>query len=371
VRILVVNAGSQSVKLGVVGDGDQLLAARTLGPPDDSTPDELGDFLEQVGEVDVAGHRVVHGGHLFTSPVLVDSAQRASLAALSDLAPLHNPPALSAIDTFARLRPRTPSVACFDTAFHAHLPDEAATYALPSEWVARWGIRRFGFHGLSCAWAARRAERLLDRPIERLRLVVCHLGGGASVTAISFGRSVDTTMGFTPLEGLVMATRPGDVDPGAVLWALRHGLSATDAEHDLEHRSGLLGLSGGRSSDMKELLTVRTHGDTAADLAVRVYLHRLRAKIASMAASASGVDAITFTGGIGEHSPEIRAETAGGLAWMGVNIDDDANLAVAATDRDISAPTSPVRTLVVHAREDLQIAHECRQLMAAQDPPGL
>ena len=223
-RILIVNAGSQSVKLGVVGDSDQLLAARTLGPPDESTPGQLGDFLEQVGEVDVAGHRVVHGGPLFTSPVVVDSVQRASLEALSELAPLHNPPALSAIDTFFRLRPRTPSVVCFDTAFHAHLPAEAAAYALPSEWVARWGIRRFGFHGLSCAWAASQAERLLNRPIERLRLVICHLGGGASVTAVSSGRSVDTSMGFTPLEGLVMATRPGDVDPGAVLWALRHGL---------------------------------------------------------------------------------------------------------------------------------------------------
>ena len=370
-RILIVNAGSQSVKLGVVGDSDQLLAARTLGPPDDSTPGQLGDFLEQVGEVDVAGHRVVHGGPLFTSPVVVDSAQRASLETLSELAPLHNPPALSAIDTFFRLRPRTPSVVCFDTAFHAHLPAEAAAYALPSEWVARWGIRRFGFHGLSCAWAASRAERLLNRPIERLRLVICHLGGGASVTAVSFGRSVDTSMGFTPLEGLVMATRPGDVDPGAVLWALRHGLSARDADHALEHESGLLGLSGGRSSDMKELLSARAHGDTAADLAVRVYLHRLRSKIASMAASASGVDAIIFTGGVGEHSPEIRAETVRGLAWLGVTIDDDANLAVATTDRDISAPTSPVRTLVVPAREDLQIAHECRRLMAAQNQTEL
>ena len=369
-RILVVNAGSQSVKLGVIGDGDQLLAARNLGPPDDSMAGQLGDFLEQVGEVDVAGHRVVHGGHLFSSPVLVDSAQRTSLAALNDLAPLHNPPALSAIDTFARLRPRTPSVACFDTAFHAHLPDEAAAYALPSQWVARWGIRRFGFHGLSCAWAARRAERLLDRPIERLRLVVCHLGGGASATAISSGRSVDTTMGFTPLEGLVMATRPGDVDPGALLWAMRHGLSAPDAEHALEHHSGLLGLSGGRSSDMKQLLTARIHGDTAADLAVRVYLHRLRAKIASMAAAASGVDAIIFTGGVGEHSPEIRAETARGLAWLGVTIDHALNLAVSATDRDISTPTSAIRTLVVPAREDLQIAHECRQLLARHSPPG-
>ncbi len=251
----------------------------------------------------MAGHRVVHGGPLFTSPVVVDSVQRASLEALSELAPLHNPPALSAIDTFFRLRPRTPSVVCFNTAFHAHLPAEAAAYALPSEWVARWGIRRFGFHGLSCAWAASQAERLLNRPIERLRLVICHLGGGASVTAVSSGRSVDTSMGFTPLEGLVMATRPGDVDPGAVLWALRHGLSARDADPALEHDSGLLGLPGGQNRERS--FSPLDPGEHRLNLPVRVYPHRLPNNITSVAASSSGDATIFFAGGVTTPPPSV------------------------------------------------------------------
>ena len=365
--ILVVNSGSQSVKLRVIGDNDELLDARDLGPPDPALTEQISAFLDHVGPLDVVGHRVVHGGSRFTAPALIHTSQRQALDSLSELAPLHNPPALAAIDTVARVRPDTPSVACFDTAFHAHLPEVATAYALPSEWITRWGIRRFGFHGLSCAWAIRRAEQLLRRPIAQLRLVICHLGGGASVTAVSGGRSVDTTMGFTPLEGLVMATRPGDVDPGALLWALRHGLSRSQVEDALEHHSGLLGLTGGRSPDMQELLFARAEGDTTADFAVRVYLHRLRSKIASMTASASGVDAIVFTGGVGEHAPEIRAEAAHGLAWLGVTIDDDANQATNEGDRDISLLNSPVRTLVVHAREDLQIARECRQVMASQD----
>jgi len=367
-RALVVNAGSSSVKLRVVDDGDQLLASRDLGPPDNGLAEQLGDFVHDAGALDVVGHRVVHGGSLFTSSVLVDADVREALDSLNELAPLHNPPALAGIDAASRLLAGVPQVACFDTAFHASLPPAATRYAIPEEWVARWGIRRYGFHGISCAWASRRAAELLGRPVDRLRLVICHLGAGASATGLSGGRSADTTMGFTPLEGLVMATRCGDLGPGALLFALDHGLDLSEATEDLEHRSGLLGVSGGASGDMRQLLAARAAGDEPAGLAIAVYLHRLRAKIAGMATATAGTDALVFTGGVGEGSGIIRAEACAGLDWLGVILDQEANNAVGTADVEISAPGASVRTLVIHAREDLQIAHECRQLLDRRRP---
>ncbi len=361
-RTLVVNAGSRSVKLRVVDRGDALVS-EDLGPPDESLAEQLSGFVGRAGRLDVVGHRVVHGGSSFSSTVVVDDDVRRALGHLNDLAPLHNPPALAAIDAARRLLPNVPSVACFDTAFHATLAPDAFVYAIPADWVERWRIRRYGFHGLSCAWALRRSAELIGRPADALRLVVCHLGGGASVTAISAGHSVDTTMGFTPLEGLVMATRGGDLDSGALLWAMARGLSPSDAVDDLEHRAGLLGLSGGRSSDMRELLAARASGDPQCELAVAVYLHRLRAKIAAMAAAAGGVDVLVFTGGVGENSAIIRTETAARLHWMGVDLDDALNSSAAGADCDISAPDAPVRTFVVHAREELEIASQCERLL--------
>ena len=363
-RILVVNAGSQSVKLRVIDDGDQVVGAMDLGPADEHLGDQLGDFVRPLaGSIDVVGHRVVHGGRRYTTAVVVDEAIRADFEGLLDLAPLHNPSSLAAIDVARAILPGVPSVACFDTAFHADLPAEASAYAIPSEWVTKWGIRRYGFHGLSCAWATRRAAELLGAPTDDLRMIICHLGGGASVTAVAGGRSVDTTMGFTPMEGLVMATRPGDVDPGALLWVLQRGLTAVDANEALEHRSGLLGLSGGRTGDMRDLLAARADGDELAGHAIGVYLHRLRAKTAAMVAAMHGTDALVFTGGVGEHSAPVRAETIGGLAWLGASIDERANAAAGEADCDISAVDAAVRTIVVHAREDLQIARECRSLL--------
>jgi acetate kinase len=361
-RTLVVNAGSRSVKLRAV-EGGESVAAADLESPDEDLGDHLADFVRGAGRVDVVGHRVVHGGPSFTSAVVVDAEVQAALDELSPLAPLHNPPALAGIDAARRLLPEVPSVACFDTAFHATLPAAATAYAVPTDWVSRWGIRRYGFHGLSCAWSLRRSAELTGRPTGSLRLVVCHLGGGASVTAIRDGKSVDTTMGFTPLEGLVMATRSGDLDPGALLWAIGQGLSPSVALDDLEHRAGLLGLSGGRSSDMRELLEARIGGDSPSQLAVAVYVHRLRAKIAAMAAAAEGVDVLVFSGGVGENSPDIRAEACLGLGWIGVGLDEAANAAVASDDFDISAPGARVRTLVVHAREEIEIASQCERLL--------
>jgi acetate kinase len=378
-RVLVVNAGSSSVKLRIVDEGDQLVASRDLGPPDDSLAEHLGDFVHDAGVLDVVGHRVVHGGPHFTTAVLVDAHVRKALEGLNELAPLHNPPALAGIDAATRLLVGVPQVACFDTGFHATLPPAAATYAVPAEWVTRWGVRRYGFHGLSCAWSTRRAAELLRRPADRLRLVVCHLGAGASASAIGGGRSADTTMGFTPLEGLVMATRCGDLGPGALLFALDHGLPVADATDALEHRSGLLGLSGGASGDMRQLLDSRAEGDELAGLAISVYLHRLRAKIAGMTAATAGTDALVFTGGVGEGSGPIRSEACAGLGWLGVTLDQKANEKVDGTDADISGPEASVRTLVIHAREDLQIAHECGYLLrgtsmghaANQDPKAV
>ena len=360
----MVNAGSSSVKLRVVEDSGQVSATEDLGAPDARLAGRLDGFAAGVGPVDAVGHRVVHGGSRFLAPVRIDRQVRIGLEGLNDLAPLHNRPALAGIDAAARLFGDVPQVACFDTAFHTTLPPEVTTYAVPADWVTRWGIRRYGFHGLSCAWTVRRVPELLGRPVDALRLVVCHLGAGASVTAVRGGRSADTSMGFTPLEGLVMATRSGDLDPGALLYALEHGLTTTEASRDLEYRSGLLGLFDGCGGDMRRLLAARQEGDRTAELAVAVYLHRLRAKVAAMTAATSGTDALVFTGGVGERAPSIRSEVVEGLGWLGARIDTEANRTVGHADTDISAPGAEVRTLVVHSREELQIADECRRLLA-------
>lgn len=362
-RVLVVNAGSSSVKLRVVEADDQIGASTDLGPPGMGFVEALADFVSGAGPLDAAGHRVVHGGPHFRDSVVLDAKARAQLGDLGQLAPLHNPPALAAIDALARLRPGLGAVACFDTAFHASIPAEAATYALPREWVERWGIRRYGFHGLSCSWAFGRVAQVLGWVPRHGRIVVCHLGAGASVTAVDDGRSVDTTMGFTPVEGLVMATRPGDVDPGALSWLVSNGVGVDELSDALEHRSGLAAISGESSGDMRALLERRTNGDDPASLAIGVFLHRLRAKIAAMAASMNGLDALVFTGGIGEGSPAIRSEACAGLGWLGVTLDEDINVMVGANDREISAPGSRVRTAVVHAREELVIAAACRRLL--------
>ncbi len=268
---------------------------------------------------------------------------------------------LAALDAVSGVLPGVPAVACFDTAFHATLPDAAATYALPAEWTRRWGVRRYGFHGLSHAWIARQAPRVVGARSERLRIVSCHLGAGASLCAIAGGRSVDTTMGFTPLEGLVMATRSGNVDPGLVLWLLERGaMSATDMGQALEHESGLLGLSG--TADMREVVARADVGDPAARLALEVYLHRLRGEIASMAAALGGLDVLAFTGGVGEHSAEIRQAATAGLAFLGVVVDPARNEG-ASGDVEISGADAAARTVVIRAREDLEIAGQVRAVL--------
>ncbi len=365
--MLVVNAGSSSVKLSLLGPEDEQLADRELAAArSELDPVELRAALgEGLGEADAVGHRIVHGGERYRAPARIDPAVRSGLEELVDLAPLHQPKSLAALDAVSSALPGLPAVACFDTAFHATLPDAAARYALPAGWTARWGLRRYGFHGLSHAWVARRAPELLGASADGLRIVSCHLGAGASLCAIAGGRSVETTMGFTPLEGLVMATRSGSVDPGLLLWLLeREALTTAELGRALEHESGLLGLAG--TADMREVLARAEQRDPVARLAVDVYLHRLRAGIAAMTAALGGLDVLVFTGGVGERSAEIRAGAATGLGYLGVAIDPDRNGA-AAGDAEITARAAPasVRTVVLHAREDLQIAHETRRVLGS------
>jgi len=306
VRVLVVNAGSSSLKLSVLGDDDVELMARDLEMPDPGAIGELlGSALEGAPAVDVVGHRVVHGGLEFTSPLLLEAGVESRLEKLAELAPLQNPPAIAAILSLQSRWPNVPQVACFDTAFHVTMPPEASTYALPDHW-RDLGLRRFGFHGLSHARASRRAAELIGAPVEDLRLVTAHIGSGASLAAVSGGRSVDTTMGFTPLEGLVMATRSGSVDPGLLLWLLRHEqMTVDELENALDRRSGLLGLSGS-SADLRHVLAAGDEGDERSKLAFGVYLHRLRALVAAMVAAMGGIDGLVFTGGAGEGSARLR-----------------------------------------------------------------
>jgi len=319
---------------------------------------DIVDFLRAVGEVDAVGHRVVHGGSRFTSATQLDDDVVAALEKLTPLAPLHQPRALAGIRATATLLPGVPAVACFDTAFHASLPPAARTYALPAEWNRRFGLRRFGFHGLSHAWVVRRAAELLARPPQDLRLVSAHLGAGASLCAVAGGRSVATTMGFTPLEGLVMATRSGDVDPGLLLWLQQQGHTVDDLADALERRSGLAGLSG-TSGDMRDLLAGVDAGHPDARLAYDVWLHRLRAGVAGMAAAMGGVDALAFTGGIGEHAGRARADACAGLAFLGLAVDETAN-ATATADGVVGGAV-----VVVTAREDVQIATEVRVALSS------
>ena len=359
-RVLVVNAGSSSIKLRVIGPGDVVEATRDLngwrGPDDER---EVVSFLESAPEVDAVGHRVVHGGDEFRGPVRIDDEVERALLALSPRAPLHQPRAVEGMRALRRLLPDRPQVACFDTAFHATMPAAATTYALPRAWRDQWGIRRFGFHGLSHAFASRRAAELVGRERDdALRVVSCHLGAGASLCATRGGSSVDTTMGWTPLEGLVMATRSGTVDPGAVL-ALVRDLGCDVVEKGLDRESGIAGLSGVPGGDLRAVLAARAAGDAAAALAIDVYVHRLRQEIGAMVATLGGLDALMFTGGVGEHAPEIRAAACEPFGFAGVALALDAN-ATLDGEGEISAPGSRVRAFVVTAREDLEIAGQVR-----------
>jgi acetate kinase len=358
VRVLAVNAGSSSLKLRVLDEADAVAGSVDVNVRDGAVDrDQLAAAFERLPRADAVGHRLVHGGPTYAAPAVIDDAVLEGLEKHVELAPLHLPIAIEAIRAVADARPGLPAVACFDTAFHADLPAAAATYALPERW-RRLGVRRYGFHGLSHAYASRRASELLGSA--GLRIVTCHLGAGASLAAVRSGHSVDTTMGFTPLEGLVMASRPGNVDAGALVWLQRTAnVGIDELDRALEHESGLTGLAG--TGDMRAIVARSDAGDAVAQLALDVYVHRLVGSIAAMAAALGGLDALVFTAGVGERSARVRERCATRLGFLGVGVDEEANAAArVGVDVDISAVAAGVRTLVIAAREDLEIARGVR-----------
>ena len=357
-NVLVVNVGSSSVKLQVVDQDDELLANQELDGP--AQAHEIREFAEDAPTFHAIGHRIVHGGAKFTEPTLIDAANLHELDSLCDLAPLHNPPAIEVLRAAVAWEDGCPNVACFDTTFHATLSEAARTYAIPERWRTELGVRRYGFHGLSHAYVSRRAAELLEHHTEDFRLVSCHLGAGASLAAVENGRSVDTTMGFTPVEGLVMATRAGDFDPGAIAWLLNAGEAGADElDEVLNRQSGLMALAG--TADMRAVLDRRHAGEPGATLAVAVYVHRLGKAIAAMAAAMSGVDALVFTGGIGENAPTIRALACERLGFLGVEIDPELNMVDGQVDFEVGARGARARVAVIHACEELEIATQVRR----------
>ena len=359
--VLTVNAGSNSLKAHLVDAGSEEVVGSVdvEGPPDsDDTRRALDELSADADGVVAVGHRLVHGGPDLRAPTVVDDAAVGAARRAEALAPLHVPPALRLLDALRGRLPDVPHVLCPDTAFHADLPEVAATYPLPARWRERHGLRRYGFHGLSYRWALDRAARILDRPADGLSVLMTHLGGGCSVCAVRGGRSVDTSMGFTPLEGVAMSKRSGNVDPGMLLWLLRNGVDLDALEHGLNHESGLLGLSGGRSGDTRDLVAAAGE-DPAAALALRVFAHRARRELAAAATSLDRLDALVFTGEIGWDQPEVRADVVAGLSLLGVPGD-------LTTPPDGDGPVSPpgaaVPVLVVKPREELQL---CRDTLSA------
>ena len=308
----------------------------------------------------------MHGGPHFVEPVVIDEEVVAAIHELETIAPLHNAPALRGIEEARQRFPVVPHVAVFDTAFHATIPEAAATYAVPRRWRTEWGVRRYGFHGISVEWSVGRAAQLLGRPAEELRMVVCHLGGGSSVTAVRGGCSVDTTMGFSPLEGIPMNNRSGSVDPGVLLYVQReHGMSVDALDHALNHDSGVVALAGG-GAGLREVEAAAEQGGTEARLAMDVYAHRLASAISAMAASAGGIDVLVFTAGIGEKSASVRSRACQRLGFLGIRLDDEANER-ATLDSDVAAADSAGRVLVIRAREGVVGAKAARRLLGMSD----
>ena len=373
-RVLVLNPGSSTLKAAVIEPpGRDALATATVEWGMDATrvssrasgvTDVLG-AVEAAGvaqaSINAVGYRVVHGGSRFVGPALIENATVDVIEELAELAPLHNRIAAATIRAVRKELPGIPHVAVFDTAFHASLPPAGYRYPVPEAWFRDWGIRRFGFHGLSVAWSMVRAAELLGRSADELRLVIAHLGSGCSVTAVDRGRSVDNSMGMTPLEGLMMGTRAGSIDPGILLAILRDRLATlAELEDVLSHRSGLLGLSG-RSADVRELLVAEAAGDEAAALALELFVRRAAAGIAAAATCLPAIDGVVFTGGIGENSGRMRARIAASLAVLGVATIPDADVH---GDEVLSGPAGTPAVLRIQSREDIVVADAVRSILA-------
>jgi acetate kinase len=377
VSVLVLNCGSSSLKYRLVDVEARAAAASGLverigqpgGVPDHEAAmaavmhelEAAGLSLDEAG-VDVVAHRVVHGGARFADPVVIDDDVLAEVRALSVLAPLHNPAGVVGIELARRALPDRPHVAVFDTAFHQTLPPHAYTYAVPREWASRHGVRRYGFHGTSHAFVSRAAARLLGREPAELNLIVLHLGNGASATAVERGRSVDTSMGLTPLEGLVMGTRSGDVDPALVVHVHRtSGLEVEEIDRVLNTGSGMQALAG--ASDLREVHARVAAGDAAAELALAVYCYRIRKYVGAYLAVLGHADAVAFTAGVGENDPIVRARSLAGLQRLGIRVDDERNAVASHEPRAISPPGAEVAVLVVPTDEELEMAEQAAALV--------
>jgi len=377
--VLVINSGSSSLKYQLVepDSGESRAAGIVERIGEESSPvadhdaalrrafNELADAGIELGSADLAavGHRVVHGGKRFYRPTVLDDAVVAELRELSELAPLHNPPAVTGIEVARKLLPDVPHVAVFDTAFFHDLPPAAATYAIDRELAEQWQIRRYGFHGTSHRYVSEQAAGFLDVPLESLNQIVLHLGNGASASAIAGGHPRDTSMGLTPLEGLVMGTRSGDVDPSVVSYLCRRAsMSVDEVESMLNHRSGVLGLSGER--DFRRLHQLIESGDTAAQLAYDVFIHRLRKYVGAYLAVLGHTDVVSFTAGIGENDAAVRWDALVGLEELGIVVDEDRNRGPEREIRRISTDESPIVVLVVPTNEELAIARDCLQVLA-------
>ena len=313
-------------------------------------------------DIDVAGHRVVHGGPTYRQPALITPEVKSAIAQFGFIAPLHNRAELAGMDLIQERLGSVPQVAVFDTAFHSEMPEAAYVYPGPYDWLAQ-GIRRYGFHGINHQYCAERAAQLLRKDLASLKIVTCHLGNGCSLAAIRDGRSIDTTMGFTPLEGLMMGTRSGSIDPGILTYlGSMRGVTGQQMDEMLNTQSGLLGISG-TSSDMRQVEEAMKKGHARAKLAFDIFVHRLQSGIGAMIASLGGIDALVFTAGIGEHSSEVRAAACANFAYAGLKIDPGKNAQASADDVDISTQDSQVRVLVIHAQEDWAIARHCQRLL--------
>ena len=317
-------------------------------------------LLKKATEVNAIGHRIVHGGPTLSEPSRLTPEVRKAIADVASIAPLHNQAGLQGIDLSSKLFPGTPQIAVFDTGFHRTLPDEAKIYAGPYSWYEQ-GIRRYGFHGINHEYCAQRAAQMLARDLSSLKIITCHLGNGCSLAAIDAGKSIDTTMGFTPLEGLVMGTRGGSFDPGILIHVLRSGTDLPDLDETLNRESGLLGVSG-ISSDMREIVKAMNGGNARARLAFEIFIHRLCAGIAAMTASLRGVDALVFTAGIGENSADVRQAAGERLRFLGIGVDEAKNSS-AHLEGEISDKDAGVRVLVIRAQEDWAIAQKCERML--------
>jgi len=319
--------------------------------------------IEDIKEIEAIGHRVVHGGQKYSQPTRITQQVKDEIAKLSSLAPIHNPANLNGIEIAQKIfGEKVPQYAVFDTAFHSSLPDEASIYPGPYAWQER-GIRRYGFHGISHQYCAHRTAQILNKNLDSLRLIICHLGNGCSLSAVRNANSIDTTMGFTPLDGLMMGTRCGSVDPGILLYLLQQeNYTCEQLDQELNYQSGLKGISG-ISSDLREILSEIQKGNSRAKLALDIYIHRLRSSIGAMLASLGGLDALVFTAGVGENSPLVRSLACDGFKFLGLEIDRQLN-ENKPFDQDISDINSKIRVLVIHTQEDLAIAKSCYDLQS-------